>query len=70
MIGGYAIFVRKLSLDGHSARPGSLSRVDPVAIKVKHTASLIGILSLHLLKAFVDVSTEPASILNGKSRSI
>ena len=33
VIGGYVVFVRKLSLDGHSARPDSLSRVDPVAIK-------------------------------------
>jgi len=60
----------KLKLYGSSDRPGSLSHVDPVAFKVKRTASLIGILAIHLLKAFVIVATEPASILNGKYRSI
>lgn len=70
VIGGYATFMSKLNLDRHSDRSGSLSHVDPVAIKVKHTALLIGILSIHLLKAFVDVAAEPASISNGKSRSI
>ena len=58
VIGGYATFVSKLSLDGHPDRPDWLSHVDPGTIKVKLAASLIGISSIHLLKAFVDVANE------------
>lgn len=56
VIGGYATFVSKLDLDGHRDRPDWLSHVDPGTIKVKLAASLIGISSIHLLKAFVNVS--------------
>ena len=56
VIGGYATFVSKLNLDGHPDRPDWLSHVDPGTIKVKLAASLIGISSIHLLKAFVNVS--------------
>src|SRR5215510_8610326 len=63
VIGGYATFVRKLSLEGHPDRPDWLSHVDPGTIKVKLAASLIGISSIHLLKAFVDVAnTDPEHI--------
>src|SRR5512134_3243370 len=58
IIGGYATFVSKLSLEGHPDRPDWLSHVDPGTIKVKLAASLIGISSIHLLKAFVDVANE------------
>jgi uncharacterized protein (TIGR00645 family) len=58
VIGGYATFVSKLNLDGHPDRPDWLSHVDPGTIKVKLAASLIGISSIHLLKAFVDVANE------------
>ena len=56
IIGGYATFVSKLALEGHPDRPDWLSHVDPGTIKVKLAASLIGISSIHLLKAFVDVA--------------
>ncbi|MBM4134711.1 MAG: TIGR00645 family protein [Nitrospira sp.] len=55
VIGGYATFVSKLDLEGHRDRPEWLSHVDPGTIKVKLAASLIGISSIHLLKAFVNV---------------
>ncbi|BCA55728.1 conserved membrane protein of unknown function [Nitrospira sp. KM1] len=58
VIGGYATFVSKLDLDGHPDRPDWLSHVDPGTIKVKLAASLIGISSIHLLKAFVNVANE------------
>ncbi|HEX6726736.1 MAG TPA: TIGR00645 family protein [Nitrospira sp.] len=58
IIGGYATFVSKLSLEGHPDRPDWLTHVDPGTIKVKLAASLIGISSIHLLKAFVDVANE------------
>jgi uncharacterized protein (TIGR00645 family) len=59
VIGGYATFVSKLDLDGHRDRPDWLSHVDPGTIKVKLAASLIGISSIHLLKAFVNVNNVP-----------
>ena len=59
VIGGYATFVSKLDLDGHPDRPEWLGHVDPGTIKVKLAASLIGISSIHLLKAFVNVANVP-----------
>jgi uncharacterized protein (TIGR00645 family) len=59
VIGGYATFVSKLDLEGHRDRPDWLSHVDPGTIKVKLAASLIGISSIHLLKAFVNVANVP-----------
>ena len=56
VIGGYATFVSKLDLDSHRDRPDWLTHVDPGTIKVKLAASLIGISSIHLLKAFVNIS--------------
>jgi uncharacterized protein (TIGR00645 family) len=56
VIGGYATFVSKLDLEGHRDKPEWLSHVDPGTIKVKLAASLIGISSIHLLKAFVNVA--------------
>jgi uncharacterized protein (TIGR00645 family) len=58
VIGGYATFVSKLDLEQHSDRPDWLTHVDPGTIKIKLAASLIGISSIHLLKAFVDVANE------------
>jgi uncharacterized protein (TIGR00645 family) len=58
VIGGYATFVSRLDLEGHKDRPDWLSHVDPGTIKVKLAASLIGISSIHLLKAFVNVAQE------------
>lgn len=60
VIGGYATFVSKLSLESHPDRPDWLSHVDPGTIKVKLAASLIGISSIHLLKAFVNVANVSA----------
>ncbi|MDR4493451.1 MAG: TIGR00645 family protein [Nitrospirales bacterium] len=59
VIGGYATFVSKLDLEDHPDRPDWLSHVDPGTIKIKLAASLIGISSIHLLKAFVNVSNTP-----------
>ncbi|MCA9460494.1 MAG: TIGR00645 family protein [Nitrospira sp.] len=59
VIGGYATFVSKLDLEGHPDRPDWLTHVDPGTIKIKLAASLIGISSIHLLKAFVNVSNTP-----------
>jgi uncharacterized protein (TIGR00645 family) len=58
IIGGYATFVSKLDLEGHADRPEWLTHIDPGTIKIKLAASLIGISSIHLLKAFVDIEHE------------
>lgn len=58
IIGGYATFVSTLDLEQHPDRPDWLTHVDPGTIKIKLAASLIGISSIHLLKAFVDVANE------------
>jgi len=58
IIGGYATFVSKLDLETHPDRPDWLTHVDPGTIKIKLAASLVGISSIHLLKAFVDVAIE------------
>jgi len=58
IIGGYSTFVSKLELETHPDRPDWLTHVDPGTIKIKLAASLIGISSIHLLKAFVDVGNE------------
>lgn len=58
IIGGYATFVSKLDLETHPDRPEWLTHVDPGTIKIKLAASLVGISSIHLLKAFVDVTNE------------
>jgi uncharacterized protein (TIGR00645 family) len=60
VIGGYATFVSKLDLEGHRDRPDWLSHVDPGTIKVKLATSLIGISSIHLLKAFVNIANVDA----------
>ena len=54
-IGGYATFVSKLNLDDHKDKPDWLSHIDPGTIKVKLAASLIGISSIHLLQAFINI---------------
>ncbi|MBA3613107.1 MAG: YqhA family protein, partial [Nitrospirales bacterium] len=59
VIGGYATFVSKISLESHPDRPDWLSHIDPGTIKVKLAASLIGISSIHLLKAFVNIANVP-----------
>lgn len=58
IVGGYATFVSKLNLETHPDRPDWLTHVDPGTIKIKLAASLVGISSIHLLKAFVDVANE------------
>jgi len=61
VIGGYATFVSKLDLEHHPDRPEWLTHVDPGTIKIKLAASLIGISSIHLLKAFVKAFVDVAN---------
>lgn len=58
IIGGYQIFVSKLSLDGHPDQPEWLDHVNSGSIKIKFSMALIGISSIHLLKSFIEASTK------------
>lgn len=63
IIGGYATFVSKLNLMNHEDKPDWLDHIDPGAIKVKLSSSLIGISSIHLLRSFIDIKeVEPEKI--------
>ncbi len=55
IIGGYATFVSKLNIGKHEDRPAWLQSMDPGTLKVKLSASLVGVSGVHLLKAFVNV---------------
>ena len=56
VIGGYATFVSKLNVDAHEDRPDWLDKIDAATMKIKLAASLVGISSIHLLKAFIDMT--------------
>ena len=58
IIGGYATFVSKLDLEGNPDRPDWLTHISAGTIKIKLATSLIGISSIHLLKAFVNIANE------------
>jgi len=55
VIGGYATFVSKMDLDEHEDRPDWLDKVDAATLKIKLSASLVGISGIHLLKAFINI---------------
>lgn len=53
IIGGYETFVSRLQLDGHPDQPEWLSHVNAGVLKIKLSAAIIGISSIHLLKTFI-----------------
>lgn len=55
IIGGYATFVSKLNIGQHEDRPAWLRSMDPGTLKVKLSASLVGVSGIHLLKTFVKI---------------
>lgn len=55
VIGGYATFVSRLNVEEHEDRPDWLEKIDAATMKIKLAASLVGISSIHLLKAFIDI---------------
>ncbi len=59
IIGGYATFVSKLDLHGHTDRPEWLDKIDAGSLKVKLAGSLVGVSGIHLLKAFINVDARP-----------
>ena len=59
IIGGYETFVSRLDLDEHPDQPEWLSHVNAGVLKVKLATALIGISSIHLLKAFINAPNLP-----------
>lgn len=63
IIGGYAIFVSKLSVGDHEDHPDWLDHINANTLKIKLSSSLVGITGIHLLKSFIDIDkllAEPA----------
>ena len=56
IIGGYETFVSRLHLDDHPDQPEWLSHVNAGVLKIKLSAAIIGISSIHLLKTFINAS--------------
>ena len=52
LIGGYATFVSKLSLDNEEDRPDWLDHIDPGTLKTKLAGALVSISGIHLLQSF------------------
>lgn len=61
IIGGYETFVSRIKVDGHPDQPEWLSHVNANVLKVKLAMAIIGILSIHLLKTFIEVGDLGAS---------
>ncbi len=56
IIGGYETFVSRLHLEGHPDQPEWLSHVNAGVLKIKLSAAIIGISSIHLLKTFINAA--------------
>lgn len=63
IVGGYEIFVSRLNLSDHPDQPEWLSHVNAAVLKVKLVTAIIGISSVHLLKAFFNASYYDARTL-------
>jgi len=63
IIGGYEIFVSRLYIYDHPDRPEWMDHVNAGMLKVKLGAALVGISSIHLLKAFINASNLPDRVI-------
>ena len=54
IVGGYETFVSRLNLEGHPDQPEWLSHVNASVLKIKLAMVVIGISSIHLLRAFIE----------------
>jgi uncharacterized protein (TIGR00645 family) len=57
-IGGYETFVSRLHLNAHPDKPEWLDEVNAGVMKIKLALALVGISSIHLLRTFIDPSTQ------------
>ena len=63
IIGGYETFVSRMRLEGHPDQPEWLSHVNASVLKVKLATAIIGISSIHLLKAFINADNYSEKVL-------
>ncbi|WP_370424378.1 TIGR00645 family protein (plasmid) [Streptomyces sp. QH1-20] len=56
IVGGYETFVARTNLKDHPDEPEWLSHVNANVLKVKLATAIVGISSIHLLKAFIGIS--------------
>src|SRR5262245_45930666 len=54
IIGGYETFVSRINIKGHPDQPEWLSHVNANVLKVKLAMAIVGISSIHLLRAFIN----------------
>jgi uncharacterized protein (TIGR00645 family) len=54
IIGGYETFVSRMELEHHPDQPEWLSHVNANVLKVKLAMAIVGISSIHLLRAFIN----------------
>jgi len=54
IVGGYDVFVSRLSIDTHPDKPEWLDHVNAGTMKIKLAVSLVGISSIHLLTTFIN----------------
>ncbi len=59
IVGGYETFVSRLNLQNHPDQPEWLSHVNANVLKVKLATAIVGISSIHLLKTFISVASDP-----------
>lgn len=58
IIGGYSIFIQRIDFDAYGAdKPQGFNTLNSGALKVKMGLSLIGVSSIHLLKAFINAQS-------------
>ncbi len=57
IVGGYETFVSRIRLDDHPDQPEWLSHVNANVLKTKLAMSIIGISSIHLLRTFIESSS-------------
>lgn len=58
VIGGYTLFVSKLSIDEHEDKPEWLDKTTAATLKIKLASALVGVSGIHLLKTFIELGGE------------
>lgn len=58
VIGGYTLFVSKLSIGEHEDKPEWLDTTTAATLKIKLAAALVGVSGIHLLKTFIELGGE------------
>ena len=58
VIGGYSLFVGKLSIVDDEDRPEWLDKTTAATLKIKLASALVGVSGIHLLKTFIEIGGE------------